>query len=299
MADKTSWELYRTFLAVLGEGSLSSAARALDITQPTAGRHIVALEKALRVALFTRSPAGLLPTEAALDLRPHAQAMASAAAALHRASESRRDAVSGAVRISASEIVGVEVLPPIIARLRQSHPALEVELVLTNRVQDLLRHEADVAVRMVAPQQDVLLARRAGSVVLGLHARRSYLERYGTPRTLEEAAGGKHVLIGFDTETPFLREMSAKLHGIGRGDFALRSDSDVAQLSLLRAGCGIAFCQVGIARRDPQLVRILPDLVALRLDTWITMHKDMRASPRCRATFDALYEGMREYIAIT
>ena len=143
-----SWELYRSFLGVLREGSLSGAARALGITQPTVGRHVAALEEALEVVLFTRSQVGLLPTEVALALRTHAEAMESTAASLQRAASGQGEGVRGVVRVSTSEVVAVEVLPPIVAKLREAHPALKVELVSTNRVQDLLRREADIAVRM-------------------------------------------------------------------------------------------------------------------------------------------------------
>ena len=154
MADDAGWELYRSFLGVVREGSLSGAARALGSTQPTVGRHIAALEASLGFTLFTRSQAGLLPTEAALELRAYAEVMDSNAAALKRAAEGHGQGVAGTVRVSASEVVGVETLPPIVARLRQQHPQLKLELVLTNRVQDLLRREADIAIRMAEPKQE-------------------------------------------------------------------------------------------------------------------------------------------------
>jgi DNA-binding transcriptional LysR family regulator len=153
MTSDVGWELYRSFLAVLDEGSLSGAARSLGVAQPTVGRHIAALEKSLRLALFTRSPLGLMPTEAALSLRVFAESMKSTAAALERAATSQGTGVRGTVRVTASDVIGVEVLPPIIARLRDRHPELVVELLLTNRVQDLLRRAADIAVRMLRPRQ--------------------------------------------------------------------------------------------------------------------------------------------------
>ena len=173
MANNIGWELYRSFLGVLQEGSLSGAARALGITQPTVGRHISALEKSLGLALFTRSQTGLLPTEAALSLRSYAEAMNSTAAAFKRAADSHGEGVKGTVRIAASEVIGVEVLPPIMAGLQQKHPQLKVELVLSNRVQDLLRREADIAVRMTQPRQELLIARRVGTVALGLYAHKT------------------------------------------------------------------------------------------------------------------------------
>jgi DNA-binding transcriptional LysR family regulator len=290
MANDVGWELYRSFLGVLHEGSLSGAARALGITQPTVGRHVLALEKSLGLALFTRSQAGLMPTEAAFAIRAYAESMDSAAAALRRAAESHGEGVKGTVRVSASEVIGVEVLPAVIARLQQQHPRLKVELVLTNRVQDLLRREADIAVRMTDPKQDSLIARRVGSVALGLHAHRHYLDQRGIPRTPNDLA--KHVLIGFDEETPFLRAARQSLPAWTRQAFSLRTDSDIGQMALIRAGCGIGVCQVALARRDPLLVRVLPRQFELKLETWIAMHEDLRNSPRCKATFDALVKGL-------
>ncbi|WP_250467685.1 MULTISPECIES: LysR family transcriptional regulator [unclassified Caballeronia] len=295
MAESIGWELYRTFLAVLQEGSLSGAARSLGITQPTAGRHIEALEKALRVSLFTRSQTGLQPTDVALDLRAHAEAMHSTAASLERAATGHADgaSVQGAVRISASEVVGVELLPPILAALRERHPRLVIELVLSNRVQDLLRREADIAVRMVRPKQTQLVARRVGRIEVGLHAHRDYLAKHGTPRNV--AALDRHAIIGFDQPNAFVREASKSLPEFSRDTFALRSDSDLAQLALIRAGAGLGMCQVALARRNESLVRVLPKIFTFQLETWVTMHEDLRGSPRCRAVFDALADGIERY----
>ncbi|MGU7778947.1 LysR family transcriptional regulator [Burkholderia sp. PU8-34] len=294
MASDLNWELYRTFLAVLTEGSLSGAARALGITQPTAGRHVAALEAAFGQTLFTRSPSGLLPTEAALALRGHAEALRSAAAAFERAAASRGDGVSGVVRISASDVIGVEVLPPVLTRLRHDHPELVVELATTDRIQDVLKREADIAVRMAPPAQDALVARRIGSIELGMYARDDYLAAHGMPATLGELA--RHALIGFDETTPFLRAAGKALPAWNRDAFALRSDSNLAQLAMIRAGYGIGICQCGLAQRDARLVRVLPAQVALPLETWVVMHEDLRTSPRCRATFDALVRGLRAYV---
>ncbi|HEX6707840.1 MAG TPA: LysR family transcriptional regulator [Albitalea sp.] len=293
-SEEPGWELYRTFLGVLNEGSLSGAARALGLAQPTVGRHVAALEKALRLALFIRSPQGFSPTDAALALRPYAEALASTAAALQRVAASQDEGVRGTVRVSVSDVIGVEVMPPLLARLRRDHPGLVVELVLTNRVQDLLRREADIAVRMLRPSQESLVARRVGAIELGLHAHADYLARHGTPRT--EADLARHTLIGFDQETAFVRSLRKALGPLRRESFGLRTDSDLAQLAAIRAGVGIGFCQVPLARRD-RLVRVMARRFSLRLDTWITMHEDLRDSPRCRATFDALVDALGRHIA--
>lgn len=288
------WDLYRSFLAVLEAGSLSAAARELGLAQPTLGRHIDALESKLGYALFVRSRLGYLPTEQALLLKPYAQALAATAAALLRAASGHGDEARGTVRITASEVVGCEVLPTILARLHEQYPQLQIELAVSNRPQDLLRREADIAVRMLRPAQEALVARRIGAIELGMFAHRSYLARRGTPATLADLHG--HALIGFDHENAFIRRLKHHLGDLTRSEFALRSDSDLAQLAAIRAGFGIGICQAGIARRDPQLVRVLPALFSIELDTWLAMHEDLRDSKRCAVVFAALADGFASYI---
>jgi DNA-binding transcriptional LysR family regulator len=288
------WELYRSFLGVLEEGSLSAAARSLGLTQPTVGRHVDALEAALGCTLFTRSQQGLRPTEAAHALRPSALSLRAAAAALLRVAASQGAGVRGTVRVSASEVVGVEVLPAILAGLRRRHPALVIELVVSNSLSDLLHLDADIAVRMLRPTQEALVARRVGAIELGLFARRGYLAQHGTPTSWDELAA--HTLIGFDRETAFIRSYRQKAAALQRRAFALRSDSDLAQLAAIRAGFGIGVCQAPLAGADRRLARVLPDAFRLELDTWIAMHEDLRDSPRCKAVFDALVAGLQAHI---
>lgn len=288
------WTLYRTFLAVLEEGSLSGAARALGLTQPTIGRHVAALEEGLGLSLFVRAPHGLSPTDIALALRPHAEAMRGTAAALVRTASGTADAVTGAVRISASEMIGAEVLPSLVARLLADHPGLAVELVLNNRTDDLLRREADIAVRMVAPTQEALVARKLGVIPLGFHAHRDYLARRGVPASLTDFPS--HSLIGFDRETAFVRGLAASGLIADRDQFALRTDSDLAHLAAIKAGCGIGMCQIALAARDPALVRLLPE-VSFPMPTWLVMHEDLRRVRRFRVVFDALAEGLCAHVA--
>jgi len=288
------WSLYRSFLSVLRLGSLSAAARDEGLTQPTVGRHVDALEQALGVALFTRSQTGLTPTEAALELQPYAESLEATAAALVRAAVGRAG-THGTVRITASEIVGAEVLPPILTQLHAAHPEIALELVLSNRTEDLLQREADIAVRMVRPTQQTLLARHVGDIEIGLHARRDYLERHGVPSTVAELR--RHALIGFDHETAFIRSVRAQGFPVERGMFAFRSDSDLAQLAAVRAGFGIGVCQVGLARRSADLVRVMAKSFLFKLEVWIVMHSDLRSSARCRVVADALAAGLTAYCA--
>ncbi|WP_114239833.1 LysR family transcriptional regulator [Dyella sp. C9] len=296
MADAhPSWELYRSFLAVMREGSLSAAARALDMTQPSLGRHMRELEASLGVALFARSPQGLAPTAIALELVPHAQAMASASAALQRVASAGQGQPSGTVRLTASEVIGAEVLPPILSAFRQRHAGIVIELVLSNQPADLLRRDADLAVRMVRPTQDALVARHVATVELGLFAHRRYLDVHGVPTSLAELA--RHTLIGFDTEMPYMRRLRPAGLPFTREHFALRTDSDLAALAAVRSGYGIGVAQVNLLRDQPQMVRLLADEVAVPLDTWVVMHEDLRPSLAVRSLFDHLAQALAAYAA--
>lgn len=284
------WEWYRSFLQVLESGSLSAAGRAMGLAQPTVGRHIDGLEAALGLQLFTRSSDGFAPTEAAHELHPYAASMAATAAAMRRVADSHGAGVRGTVRLTASEVVGVEVLPPVLAQLRATHPELRIELVLSNAVDDLLRREADVAVRMFRPQQEALVARHVADIALGLYAHERYLAVHGMPQSPEELA--RHSLIGFDRENAFIRKMQQQFPMVTREAMAFRSDSDLAQLAAIRAGFGIGVCQSALATRTSGLVRVLPQAFSLKLDTWVAMHEDLRKSERCAVVFKAVAQGL-------
>lgn len=288
------WDHFRSFLAVIREGSLSAAARALGLTQPTVGRHIDALEAIAGAPLFLRTQQGLLPTETALGMQPYAEAMAASAAALKRNTLARWDAPEGSVRISASEVVGIEILPPILAGLQAHYPKLDIELSVSDDVEDLLRQEADIAVRMVAPSQGALLSRRIGRIELGFFARKDYLDRHGMPVTLADLAA--HRLIGFDRQLAYVRAMLKGVPEMADIRFDFRSDSNLAQLAMIRAGGGIGMCQVGLGRREKDLSHLLQGQLPMGFDTYVVMHESLKAAPRCRVTFDALVEGLGRYI---
>lgn len=292
-----AWDYYRTFLSVLRNGSLSAAARDLHLTQPTVGRQIGALEAALGgKALFTRSQAGLLPTRAALDLQPHAEAMAAAAAAMVRASSGAATAMRGTVRLSASDMIGIEVLPPSLRNFGLSHPDIAIELSLSNENVDLLKRDADIAVRMVEPKQKALFARRVGRVWLGFHAHRQYLDRHPLPTRLQDLE--QHVVIGFDQVPAYARKLRIGGKPLSRDAFDFRCDSDAGQLAALRAGIGVAVCQYGIARRSGDLVPLLTKEFSLSFDTWVVMHEDQKKVERVRAMFDHLVAAMTDYCAV-
>lgn len=289
------WSHFRAFLAVFEEGSLSAAARTLGQTQPTLGRQIAELERNLGAALFIRSQRGLVPTDTARDMARHAQAMAAASGAMMRAASGGKSDTAGTIRITASDIVGAEVLPPLLAAFRREVPAVAIELSLSNRMADLLTGEADIAVRMLRPGQQAVVARHIGEIGLGLYAHKDYLD-HAPPLTTPQALFGAHALIGFDRQTPVLPDLSEGFP-LSRDGFALRTDNDLAQLAAIRAGYGIGFIQHGIARRSPELIPIFPRDIGFALQMWLALHEDLRASRRLRLMMDHLATGLADYVA--
>jgi DNA-binding transcriptional LysR family regulator len=284
------WTLWRSFLAVLQTGSLSQAARQLALTQPTLGRHISLLEEALGAVLFTRSNDGLRPTDTALALRAQAETMAAAADLLTRIASGEAEQAEGLIRLTTSAFMGVVVLPPILARFRALYPKIDIDLVTSDRNLDLLRGDADLAVRNVAPAQDALLVRKIGEAPVRLFAHRDYADRHGLPESL--MALQDHALLGreeYAQRVPAFAGLSLR--------FGFSSTNDVALLAALRAGMGIGACQQGVADADPSLLPVLPEVTIVQLPIWIVMHEDRRRLRRLRLLFDHLAEGLKAYLA--
>ena len=293
MAYTSDWDLLQSLHAVLQAGSFSAAAKLRHLTQPTLGRHIDQLERQLGAPLFLRSPRGLQPTDLALAFQPHLADMAAAAATAGRDAAGLADGEAGVVRVAASEVVGIEVMPQILADFHKAHPGVDIELVLSNRNEDLTRRDADIAVRMARPTQNSLVARKVGELSLGFYATADYLERHGRPESLDDLKS--HSIIGFDRALP--EGIIAKLgQPVSRETFALRTDNDAAQLAALRAGFGIGVCQRQVGRRAG-LVPLLADVFSFQLEIWICMHETLRGSPRMRLMFDHLVKELGDYAA--
>lgn len=289
---RPSWDLYQTFLAVLRMGSLSAAARDLGLSQPTARRHVEALEQALGTVLFTRSATGLLPTDAARAALPLAEEMQASARALERSLSAQAGPVAGRVRLTASLVMSQEVLPGMLADLAARHPGLSVELSATNAVENLRRRDADIALRVTTPVQDGLVARKLGEVGLGLFASSAYAQFQELPQSPEDLSS--HALIGEDRGRGVDTALAAAGFEVGRLRLSFRSDNDAVQLALLRAGAGIGVCQVPLAHRHG-LIRVLPGFRAA-MPVWLVMHEDLRSVPRVRAVFDHLAVTIGAYL---
>lgn len=285
-----NWNLVPAFLAAHEHGSLLAAARALGSSQPTVGRHISELETQLGTVLFERTGRGLAPTPAGLRLAEAARAMESGALALLSSVGASRSTLEGTVRISASQPVACVLLPPLLAQMRQTLPGIQVELVASNAVSNLLRREADIALRMVRPVQASLVARRIGQVALSACAHRDYLARRGTPA--EPADLLQHDLVGNDQVMDIPRGFAALGHSVPRERLVLRTDDLMAYWSAVRAGLGIGFVADYLLRTDPAVQRVLPQLRIPPLPIWLTVHREIRSSARIRAVYDFLAQAV-------
>jgi len=284
------WSLVRSFLAVLEKGSLLAASRDLQLSQPTIGRHVAELESQLGLVLFDRNGRGLLPTEAAYHLADSARIMQSGADQLARNVMGADLGASGTVRITASQPVSCYVLPPLLAQMRLSLPDVQVELVASNEVSNLLRREADIAVRMVQPQQASIIARRVGKVTLRACAHQDYLRRRGVPRQPSDLLA--HDLIGGDRNDDTLKGFAAQGLVVGREQFAFRADDLIVVWQAVRAGLGVGFVSEHLIRSDPAVIPVLPILKIQPLPVWLAVHKEIRTSKRIRAVYDFLADAL-------
>lgn len=290
------WSLIRSFLAALDQGSLLGAARQLKTSQPTLGRHIAELESQWGVVLFERTGRGLVPTATALQLAESARAMEAGALQLSHTLTGSQSQTTGTVRITASVPVAVHLLPPILAQMRLTLPDIQVELVSSNQVSNLLRREADIAVRMVRPEQGTLVAKKIGSVGVGAYAHRSYLARSSPLRQPADLL--QHALIGNDTDPSILRGFQALGYPITREAFMLRTDDFIVQWQAVRAGLGIGFLADYMARTDPDVLPVLADALQIpALPMWLAVHREVRTNQRIRAVYDVLAEALPQALA--
>ena len=286
-----SWDHIRSFQAVAETGSLSAASRKLGLTQPTLGRHIDLLEDTLKVPLFVRGRDGMRLTDKGADLIATAAEMTASALEFERRAAGLDEAVTGTVRISANEVFGVLLLPPQLADFQRQNPGIDVELVVDNAAANLNRRDADIAIRMFRPTQNDLIARKITDLPLGLFAHDRYLDRHGTPETLDDLK--QHNVIGFDRDPSLIEAAGAMGLTVTAGDFSLRSDSILAQFNAIRAGAGIGVAHLGLAARWPQVHQVLAQAPLPDLPLWLACHADIRFNARVRLMMDFLAARLR------
>ncbi len=291
------WALWRSFAAVVAEGSLSAAARRIGYSQPTLGRHIETLEQQLGVLLFDRTLQGLKPTATAVRLYEPVKAAQLSLAQAALVAEGTAGQIEGTVRITSSTVTSHYILPPMLRDLRSEFPAIALELVPSDSVENLLLREADIAVRMFRPTQQELITRKLGESPIVACAHQSYLGARGTPQSPEQLVD--HDLIGFDRSEMLLTAAKTMGFELSRDDFVVRTDSQTAVWELIKAGLGIGFAQRSLVRETPGLREILPMVTPPPLEVWLTTHRELFLSPRIRAIYDRLAAALTDYIART
>ena len=285
------WTLVRSFIAVLDAGSLMGAARTLGAQQPTLSRHLAELELQLGTPLFERTGRGVTPTAAALAIADAARQMESGADALARALAGRRAATTGSVRITTSQVAATWLLPAALAALQAEEPGIQIELVASNQLSNLLRREADIAVRMVRPTQGSLIARKLADLPIVAAAHGDYLARAGIPRRGADLL--QHRLIGYDRDDTITRGFAAAGMVLPAAQFLLRTDDQVAYGQLVAAGAGIGFvAQYNIPHWPGVVALPLADVKIPPLPCWLAVHREIRGNRVVRRVYDFLAEAL-------
>ncbi|RZJ15800.1 MAG: LysR family transcriptional regulator [Acidovorax sp.] len=289
--DNLDWNQLKAFLQTAQTGSLSAAARKLGLTQPTLSRQVAAIEQQMGVTLFERVGKAMVLTPTGLDLLEHARAMGTAAEALGLAASGRSQAVGGAVSVSATDAVATYLLPPIVQRLRAQEPGIAVEVIASNALSDLLRREADIAIRHVKPEQPDLIARLVREAQAFFYASEAWVQTHGHPRSAKDAA---HLpFVGTDRNGHYLAYLRQHGLNLNEDNFSCYSDHTVAHWALVRQGMGIGAMMDEIAGGTPGMVRVLDEVTPIRFPFWLVSHRELRTSRRIRVVFEALAEGLQ------
>jgi DNA-binding transcriptional LysR family regulator len=285
---KFDWNKARAFLVTAEEGSLSAAARALSMAQPTLGRQVSGLEQELGIVLFERVGRGLRLTTSGVELLKHVRDMGDAAGRVSMNALGQSQALEGTICISASETYAAVLLPPIIAKLRILEPGIHVEIVVANHASDLRRREADIAIRNFRPTEPDLIAKKVGDADAVLYATPGYIDRIGNPTTTEEL---RHAhFVNLDHGGMMMKGLNRLGLGLTEENFPLLTESYLVMWELVRQGAAIGILDAYIGDSDPNVKRVLPDLEPLIFPIWLVSHRELNTSRRIRRVFDFLAE---------
>ena len=282
------WNRMRAFLATAEAGSLSAAARQLGQTQPALGGQVSALEEELGLTLFERTARSMTLTDAGRDLLVAAQAMGGAADRITLLARGRATALEGTIRITASDMMSAYVLPDTLLKLRDLAPRLRVDVIASNDIRNILKREADIAIRHIRPEQPDLIARRIGDATACLYASKGYLEARGVPEDIPALA--THDFISMGDDARYLEEMQRRGIPITQGNLCAGSTSGITIWELVRKGFGIFPMSRDIAQRFDDVVPVLAEQTDLTFPVWLVTHRDLHTSRRIRLVFDLLAE---------
>lgn len=282
------WNQARAFLVTAEEGSLSAAARALGLSQPTLGRQVAALEESLGVLLFERVGKSLVLTQTGRDLLAHVRPMGQAAAGISLAASGHSEAIEGKVSVTAFDGAATYLLPCMLERLQTRAPGLQVDLLASNQVQDIQRREADIALRHVRPEQPDLIAKRLPDFAASLYASTAWLDRHGRPRTGQDLKNAP--LIGYTSPGTMFADLQARGVPMTERNVRFATDSTVVAWEMVKKGLGIGVNMREVAAVTPGVEQVLPDFPAIPVPIWIVTHRELHTSRRIRLVFDLLAE---------
>ena len=280
------WNQARAFLATAEEGSLSAAARALGVTQPTLSRQVSALEEKLGITLFERGPRMTSLTSAGLEVLDHVRAMHEAAAKLSLSASGQSQAVAGLVRIATTDTLACCHLPNMLLRLRKIAPDIEVEIRTSNKLRDLLQREADIAIRHARPREPELIAKKVRTTSATLYASKDYLDRAGRPRDVGDLQ--KLKFIGVDTRDTLIQPLKQKGLPLITSNFTVSADSGLAAIELARKGLGVGLFIADEVDQFPDLEIVWPDFKPFDVPIWLVTHRELHTSKRIRLMFDLI-----------
>ena len=289
-ATAPDWSLLQSFALVVSEGSLSAAARNSGTSQPTLSRHISTLEQALGYRVLRRTAAGIELTAEGAKLAKKASKMAELAAGVQEGPDTT--ALAGTVRITASQIMATYTLPSILAELRQSEPCIQIEVVASDETENLLRRDADIAVRMYRPTQSDVIAKKVTDLGLAVYASHEYLNRKGIPQHPKDLM--HHDIVGYDRSELIIEGLETAGLKVTRDFFAFRSDDQVVCWQMVLEGFGVGFNQSGIGDSDPRVKRIASDIDVGSIPVWLAAHTGLKTNPRVRYVFDFLTSRLGE-----
>jgi DNA-binding transcriptional LysR family regulator len=283
------WNQLRALLATVEAGSLSAAAKRLGLTQPTLGRQVAALEDQLGIAIFERVGRRLVLTEAGQQLVGHLRDMGEAAERVALTATGQSQAIEGVVRITTADIYAGHVLPPLMDRIRQEAPGIRLEVLATGSISDLLRREADIAIRHVRPEQDGLIARRCKDTQAYIYGTPDLLERMGRPTTGEALARG--VFVGaLQGNDDFIAQMVARGVPLSEANFHFATQSGMTGWEWVRKGMCLGGMVEAVGRLTPEVVVAVPDIAPISVPVWLVTHRELHTSRRIRLVFDMLVE---------
>lgn len=283
---KFDWNRARAFLVTAEEGSLSAAARALGMTQPTLGRQVTALEQELGVVLFNRVGTGLVLTPGGLELLDQVRVMGEAANRMSLSASGQSNNIEGSICISASEVDATFRLPAIIAKLRKMAPGIEVEIVASNAPSDLGRREADIAIRSFRPTQPDLIAKKIKDISAQLYATPEYLKSIGMPTTM--AGLNQADFISFDNTGRLQKALNDLGLNLSKKNFPLISENYIVHWELVKHGLGIGVMPIDIGDAEPLVQPVLKEFALFVFPMWLTAHSELKTSRRVRIVFDLL-----------